>query len=214
MAENPQHIYLVRTAHMHRKLETGKRHISAPRVSLENGTYLPPIYRTIALRVKRRREKEHRAYAYSVSLLTETWGARIRIRDGAPSPFSLPRHFSGAQLRKKVSRGERTRLANRTRACGHSVTRGGGARACLRHRLRDTQAAPFSRTDTAALAGGFLDKPPLSRLRPRRRGSAGTSPRTNALSCTSIRRRSCHVPAGVGYEEVIKEGSGLRNERR
>ncbi len=105
MAKNPQHIYLVRTAHMHRKLETGKRHISAPRVSLENGTYLPPIYRTIALRLKRRREKEHRAYAHSVSLLTET-GRRAHSHSRWRADF-LPASlvtYSGAPPGERLGR--------------------------------------------------------------------------------------------------------------
>ncbi len=110
MAKNPQHIYLVRSAHMYRKLETGKRHISAPCVSLENGTYLPPIYRTIDLRVKRRREKELNAYASYCQSPYGDWKARAFAFAMARRPPScFPRHLLWWSARREAHRGSPAR---------------------------------------------------------------------------------------------------------
>ena len=126
MAKNPQHIYLVRTAHMNRKLETGKRHISAPCVSLENGTYLPPIYRTIDLRVKRRREKELRAYASQCQSPYGDWEARaFAFAMARRLPSCFPRHLLWCAARREARETEDP-LRDMTRACWLSVMRGGG----------------------------------------------------------------------------------------
>lgn len=54
MVKTSEHISLLITAHMPRKLETRKRYISATPVSLENSRYLPPIYKDITLTGKTR----------------------------------------------------------------------------------------------------------------------------------------------------------------
>ncbi len=85
--ENFIRIWPLKTAHMRRKPETGKRCVSAPNVSLENGTYLPPISRTITLPVKRRIKKLI-AYAELFKYAYAYCGGEHRIGDASPSPIS------------------------------------------------------------------------------------------------------------------------------
>ncbi len=85
--ENFIRIWPLKTAHMRRKPETRKRCVSAPNVSLENGTYLPPISRTITLPVKSL-NKELSAYAELFKYPYGYLRGEHRIGDASPSPIS------------------------------------------------------------------------------------------------------------------------------
>jgi len=78
----------VRAAHMHRKLETGKRCICAFPHRLENGRYLPPIFRAIGLHVQKL-NKKLTAYAEACEYPYGYFKGEDRMRDA--SPFILSR---------------------------------------------------------------------------------------------------------------------------
>ena len=76
----------IRAAHMHRKLETGKRCICAFPHHLENGRYLPPIFRAIGLHVQKL-NKKLTAYAEACEYPYGSSKGEHRIRYGSPRIF-------------------------------------------------------------------------------------------------------------------------------
>ncbi len=107
----------IRAAHMHRKLETGKRCICAFPHRLENGRYLPPIFRAISLHVQKL-NKKLTAYAEACEYPYGSSRGEHRIRCG--SPLILPVLLT---------------TAGRERLWGTTISQRspwGGVRSCLR----------------------------------------------------------------------------------
>jgi len=78
----------LKTAYMRRKIETGKRCISAFPHPLENGRYLPPISKAICLRVQRL-NKKLTAYAELFQYAYAYMRGEHRIGDASPFPFRI-----------------------------------------------------------------------------------------------------------------------------
>ena len=141
----------IRAAHMHRKLETGKRCICAFPQRLENGRYLPPIFRAIGLHVQKL-NKKLTAYAEACEYPYGYIKGEDRMRDA--SPFIFPGLLITAW---------RERLWGQRSLSGHRVAAWGAASGSPVRSLW---------TKRASETRGLLDVPPLSHLRGYMKGAA------------------------------------------
>ena len=142
----------IRAAHMHRKLETGKRCICAFPHRLENGRYLPPIFRAIGLHVQKL-NKKLTAYAEACEYPYGYFKGEDRMRDA--SPFIFPGLLIAAWRERLWG----TTISQRSPWCG--------VRSCLR------QPRPIFLERGSSGSTALLEVPPLSHLRAIWRGRPG-----------------------------------------